>query len=134
MGRVATVSDAVGRLPAELTGFVGRRQDRADVRRLLSSSRLVTLTGFGGVGKTRLALRVGGDLSRLYADGVCFVPFGDLSDPALVAETAAAALGILDHASNVDAGRLAERLREHELLLVFDNCEHLVEACASLVG
>lgn len=100
----------------------------------MSSSRLITLTGFGGIGKTRLALRVAGELSRLYADGVCFVPFGDLSDPHLVPDTVAAALGLQDHASNFDAPRLAERLRERDLLLVFDNCEHLVDACASLAG
>jgi predicted ATPase/DNA-binding CsgD family transcriptional regulator len=134
MVHAVTASQPVSHLPVELTGFVGRRQDRADVRRLLSSSRLVTLTGFGGIGKTRLAVRVAGELSRLYADGVCFVPFGDLSDPALVPDTVAAALGLQDHGSSVDAQRLAERLREREVLLVLDNCEHLVDACADLVG
>jgi predicted ATPase/DNA-binding NarL/FixJ family response regulator len=119
-------------LPAELTGFVGRRQDRVDVRRLLSSARLVTLTGFGGVGKTRLALRAAEELGRLYGDGVWFVPFADLADPALVAETTAAALGIEDRAARMDDARLAEHLRHRELLLVFDNCEHLVDACAGL--
>jgi len=134
MVQAVSASHAVSNLPVELTGFVGRRQDRSDVRRLLSSSRLVTLTGFGGIGKTRLAVRVAGELSRLYADGVCFVPLGDLSDPDLVPDTVAAALGFQDLASSFDAQRLAERLLEHEMLLILDNCEHLVDACADLAG
>jgi len=134
MVRVVSESGVATNLPAELTGFVGRRQDRAAVRRLLSSSRLITLTGFGGIGKTRLALRVAGDVSRLYAEGVFFVPFADLSDPALVPDTVAAALGLQDHASSFDSHRLSERLGKRELLLVFDNCEHLVDACADLAG
>ena len=132
MVEVGTVPQLGSSLPAELTGFVGRRQDRVDVRRLLSSARLVTLTGFGGVGKTRLALRAAEELARLFRDGVWFVPFADLSDPALVAETTAAALGIEDRAARMDDSRLAEHLRHRELLLVFDNCEHLIDACASV--
>jgi len=68
MGQVASVSDSLSSLPAEVTGFVGRRHDRAEVRRLLSESRLVTLTGFGGVGKTRLALRMAIELQRVGPD------------------------------------------------------------------
>jgi predicted ATPase/DNA-binding CsgD family transcriptional regulator len=119
-------------LPAELTGFVGRRQDRSEVRRLLSTARLVTLTGFGGVGKTRLAVRAASEVSRIYGDGVWFVPLGEVSDPALVADATAAVLGIEDRASRMDGARVAEHLRHREVLLVFDNCEHLVDACATL--
>jgi non-specific serine/threonine protein kinase len=133
MGQLALASDPRSRLPAELTGFVGRRQDRAEVRRLLSESRLVTLTGFGGVGKTRLALRVAAELQRAFPDGVWFVPLGELSDPRLLAETTAAALGIHDQARPSDLLQLTEYLRSRELLLVLDNCEHLVDACAGLV-
>ena len=118
--------------PAELTGFVGRREDRAHVRSLLSSARLVTLTGFGGMGKTRLALRVASDLSRLYADGVWFVPFADISDPELVADVTASALGIEDRTARMNGQRLAEHLRQRESLLVFDNCEHVIDGCARL--
>jgi predicted ATPase/DNA-binding CsgD family transcriptional regulator len=119
-------------LPAELTEFVGRRQDRADVRRLLSESRLVTLTGMGGVGKTRLALRSAADLQRTMRDGVCFVPLAELSEPTLIPEATAAALGIHDRSSEFGMIRLSEYLRDRELLLVLDNCEHLIEDCAIL--
>jgi predicted ATPase/DNA-binding CsgD family transcriptional regulator len=119
-------------LPAELTEFVGRRQDRADVRRLMSESRLVTLTGMGGVGKTRLALRAAADLQRTMRDGVCFVPLAELSDPGLIVEATAAALGIHDRSSEFGMTRLSEYLRDSELLLVLDNCEHLIDDCALL--
>ena len=119
-------------LPAELTEFVGRRQDRADVRRLMSESRLVTLTGMGGVGKTRLALRAAADLQRSMRDGVCFVPLAELSDPKLIPETTAAALGIHDRSSEFGLTRLSEYLRDRELLLVLDNCEHVIDDCAIL--
>lgn len=134
MGRAVKENRAVPNLPVDVTGFVGRRKDREAVRRLLSSSRLVTLTGFGGVGKTRLAIHVAREVSRLYADGVCFVPLDDLSDPTLVSDTVAAALGLQHHPSSFDAQGLSERLREDELLLVLDNCEHLIDTCADLAA
>jgi predicted ATPase len=133
MGQVAVVPDSLSGLPAELTAFVGRRHDRGEVRRLLSQSRLVTLTGFGGVGKTRLALRLASELSRAYSDGVWFVPLGELSDSALITETIAAAFGIHDQARRVGLPKLAEYLRQRELLLVLDNCEHLIDNCAVVV-
>jgi predicted ATPase/DNA-binding CsgD family transcriptional regulator len=132
MGQLAVVSDLPSSLPADLTGFVGRRAERSEVRRLLSKSRLVTLTGLGGVGKTRLALRVATELRRVMPDGVWFVPLGELSDPDLIAETTAAALGINDRSGPSGVGRLAEYLRPRELLLVLDNCEHLIDDCADL--
>lgn len=132
MAAVATGLHAGTSLPAELTGFVGRRQDRAEVRRLLSTARLVTLTGFGGVGKTRLAIRAASEVSRIYSDGVWFVPLADLSDPALVPDAIAAALGIEDRTSHLDAARVADHLRHRDVLLLLDNCEHLVDACATL--
>jgi len=132
MGQVAGWSDSVASLPAEVTEFVGRRHDRAEVRRLLSETRLVTLTGFGGLGKTRLALRMATELQRAYPDGVWFIPLGELADPDLIAETVAAALGMHDQSGRVDIEELSEHLRVRELLLVLDNCEHLVDACASV--
>lgn len=120
-------------LPTALTDFVGRRQDRADVRRLLTEARLVTLTGLGGVGKTRLALRVAADLQRAMQDGVCFVPLAELSSPELVPEATAAALGIHDSSSEFKMIRLTEYLRDRELLIVLDNCEHLIDDCAIIV-
>jgi predicted ATPase len=79
-------------LPAEFTRFVGRRRELAELKRLLSSSRLVTLTGIGGVGKTRLSLRAAADLSRAFRDGVYLVELADLQDPALLRHTVAGAL------------------------------------------
>jgi predicted ATPase/DNA-binding CsgD family transcriptional regulator len=133
VSQLAAVPAARSSLPAELTEFVGRRQDRADVRRLLTEARLVTLTGLGGVGKTRLALRVATELQRALRDGVWFVPLAELSEPHLIPEAAAAVLGIHDRSGEFGTIRLTEYLRDRELLLVLDNCEHLVEDCAILV-
>lgn len=101
---------------------------------MLSESRLVTLTGFGGVGKTRLALQLANQLARSYPDGVCFVGLGDLSDSALIAEATASALQLHDSSGSVSVPELADFLRSRELLLLLDNCEHLVDACADLVA
>lgn len=121
-------------LPAEVTGFIGRRDDRARVRRLLSQSRVVTLTGFGGIGKTRLALRVAQDLARVYAEGVRWVPLGDLPDAEHLVEATAAALGLHDQAAKLDLSQLVGQLRTRELLIVLDNCEHIIEETAEMVG
>jgi len=132
MAQPASAHDGSSSLPAELTAFVGRRHDRAEVRRVLSESRLVTLTGLGGMGKTRLALQAVTELQRVVRDGVWFVPLAELSDPKLVADAIAAVLGIHDRSGQVGLKRLTEYLRPRELLLVLDNCEHLVEDCAVL--
>ena len=118
-----------GRLPAEVTTFVGRRFERRSVRELLSESRLVTLTGFGGIGKTRLAMRMASDFGAL-SDGVCFVPLGPIGEPDDVPDQIAAALGL--HGRSTQSGTIAvvEYLRERTLLLVLDNCEHVVDAAA----
>ncbi len=120
----------LGNLPQVLTTFVGRRNEVAETKRLLSVSRLVTLTGIGGVGKTRLALRVAEDSWRVFADGVWFVELGELGDPDLVAETVVAALGLRDQVGASPLGLLTEHLSSRSLLLVLDNCEHLVDAVA----
>jgi predicted ATPase/DNA-binding CsgD family transcriptional regulator len=122
-----------GRLPAELTSFVGRRRALAETRRLLSSSRLLTLTGSGGVGKTRLALRMAAEVRRTFPDGVWFVELGALQDPALLGHTLAGTLELSQVSANPTAD-LAEYLEDKHLLLVLDNCEHLAEACAVLVS
>src|SRR5215472_2981098 len=121
-----------GNLPAELTSFVGRRGELAEVRRLLAGSRLVTLTGIGGVGKTRLALRAAAGVRRAFRDGVWLVRLDQLRDEALVAQAVAAALGLQDRAGYAPAAALAEYLAGRQLLLVLDNCEHLVDAAAEL--
>ena len=123
---------AAGNLPAELTSFVGRRGELAEVRRLLAGSRLVTLTGVGGVGKTRLALRAAAGLRRAFRDGVWLVQLDQLRDQALVAQAVAGALGLQDRAGYAPAATLADYMAGRQLLLVLDNCEHLVDAAAKL--
>jgi non-specific serine/threonine protein kinase len=121
-----------GNLPAELTSFVGRRGELAEVRRLLAGSRLVTLTGVGGVGKTRLALRAAAGLARAFPGGEWLVRLDQLRDEALVAQAVAGALGLQDRGGYAPAAALAEYLAGRQLLLVLDNCEHLVDAVAEL--
>ena len=121
-----------GNLPAELTSFVGRRDEVAEVRRLLAGSRLVTLTGVGGVGKTRLALRAAAELRRAFPGGVWLVRLDQLRDEALVAQAIAGALGLQDRAGFSPEAALADYLAGRQLLLVLDNCEHLVDAVAKL--
>jgi non-specific serine/threonine protein kinase len=123
----------IGALPADTTSFVGRKSDVAEVRRLVSGGRLVTLTGVAGVGKTRLALRVAASLGRSFPDGVWFTELEHLRDAALVAHTVSESLGIRDETGRPQLTVLAEYLRDRKLLLVLDNCEHLRETCARLV-
>jgi predicted ATPase/DNA-binding CsgD family transcriptional regulator len=120
-------------LPQELTSFVGRRREMAEVRRLLPTTRLLTLTGAGGCGKTRLALRVASHALKEYLDGVWFVDLASLADVSLVPQAVASALGVREQTGRTLMETLTEYLKPKKLLLVLDNCEHLVEACASLV-
>lgn len=122
----------VGNLPQELTSFVGRKPELTEARRLLSESRLVTLTGPGGVGKTRLALRVASITRRAFADGVWLVEFDQLQDPALVVHTVADSLGLREQSGRPLLQAIEEHLAERRVLLVLDNCEHLVDAAAKL--
>jgi predicted ATPase len=119
-------------LPASLTSFVGRERELAEVTRLLATSRLVTLTGTGGCGKTRLALQVGADLADAFAEGVWFVDLAPLADPALVPQAVAAALGVQEAPGRPLLATLGDYLRSRNLLLLLDNCEHLLDACAQL--
>ncbi|MBO3747208.1 hypothetical protein J5X84_14110 [Streptosporangiaceae bacterium NEAU-GS5] len=111
-----------GNLPADLSGFVGRAAERATVNALLRRARLVTLTGAGGVGKTRLALRVAAD-ARQFPDGLWFVDLSAVRDPILVGEVIAERLGARSPARLIGGGRV---------LLVLDTCEHLLDACAEM--
>ncbi|MBP2328395.1 putative ATPase/DNA-binding CsgD family transcriptional regulator [Kibdelosporangium banguiense] len=113
---------------------MGRRHEVAEAKRLLSAGRLLTLTGVGGVGKTRLAVRVAEKLLRAFADGVWLVSLAPLQDEALVPHAVADVLGIRDETDRDPLAVLVEHLREQQLLLVLDNCEHLLDACARLVG
>jgi predicted ATPase/DNA-binding NarL/FixJ family response regulator len=119
-------------LPAEVTSFVGRRHEIADVKRLLSGSRLVTLTGVGGVGKTRLAYRVAGELWRAFPDGGWLVELAELENPELLMHTVSEVLGIEDRSGRPSMEVLTEHLRDMNALIVLDNCEHLRPACAAL--
>ena len=119
-------------LPIPLTSFVGRERELAEVKRLLEISRLLTLSGVGGCGKTRLASRVAADLLERYANGVWAVDLAPLGDPALVPHAVASALGLREVASRTALTTLETHLRSRHLLLVLDNCEHLVDACARL--
>ncbi|WP_328818794.1 ATP-binding protein [Nonomuraea cypriaca] len=121
-----------GGLPAEATSFVGRRHEVAEVRRLLSMSRVVTLTGGGGVGKTRLALRVGHEVRRAFRDGVWLVELGALPGPDLLVQAVAEALEIRDVTPASPVDLLAGHLRDKQALVILDNCEHLLDACAVL--
>jgi predicted ATPase/DNA-binding CsgD family transcriptional regulator len=117
-----------------LSSFVGREREIFEVRRLLGGTRLLTLTGPGGVGKTRLALEAAHDLesTTTFADGAAFVGLAELADADLVPQALAAALGIHEEAGRPVHETLRDALRSRQLLLVLDNCEHLVETCAWL--
>jgi predicted ATPase/DNA-binding CsgD family transcriptional regulator len=119
-------------LPASLTSFVGRESEMLEARRLLSMTRLLTLNGAGGCGKTRLALEVARDLVGTYPDGVWLVELAPLADPALVPQAVATALGVREQPDRPLAQTLAGYLESRQTLLVLDNCEHLVDAVAHL--
>lgn len=119
-------------LPTTLTTFIGRASELESVGRLVSTHRLVTLTGVGGVGKTRLAIEAAREAADSFPDGVWFADLAPLADPDLVRPTVAAVLGIRDQARAAGAGATLAQLGDRELLLVLDNCEHLREACAEL--
>ena len=119
-------------LPSELTSFVGRRQALADVRKLVASSRLVSLIGTGGVGKTRLAVRLASELVHQYADGVWLVDLAPLTAPNLIAQTIAVNLGVRESADRSEREALFQFCRTRSLLLVLDTCEHLLDGCAEI--
>jgi predicted ATPase/DNA-binding XRE family transcriptional regulator len=119
-------------LPAQLSSFVGREREQAELRRLIATNRLVTLTGSGGSGKTRLALQVAQALLGEFAGGAWLADLTALSDPALVLPAVAAVCGVPEAAGRSLQAGLAEFLRDRQLLLLLDNCEHLIEASAQL--
>jgi predicted ATPase len=121
-------------LPAELSSFVGRERELADVRRAVVESRLVTLTGLGGSGKSRLAVRVAAELVDRWPDGAWLVELASLTRPDRVPTAVAAALGIAEDPHRPLVETLADELRERQLLVVLDNCEHLLEPCAEFAA
>ncbi len=123
-----------GNLPGELSSFIGRTTEIAKVRQMLAEYRLLTLTGPGGCGKTRLALRVASEARVDYPDGVWLVEFAALSDETLVPQTVAAVLEVSAQAGLPISNALAAHLRDRRALLVFDNCEHVLTTCAHLTA
>jgi predicted ATPase/DNA-binding CsgD family transcriptional regulator len=119
-------------LPFQLTMLLGREQDLVDVKTSLESSRLLTLSGSGGVGKTRLALRVGVDLIGLYPHGVWFCDFSPITDAGLVASVVAKALSVREQPGRSLAESIVASLKRKHALLIFDNCEHVLGAAAEL--
>ena len=122
-----------GRLPAEPTSFVGRREELAELARLFARYRLVTLMGPGGVGKTRLAVRAAGLLAASFEDGVRFADLSGLRDPGLLAQAVGEALGLPDQSPGAALDALVDHLSGQRALLVLDACEHLLDGCAMLV-
>jgi predicted ATPase/DNA-binding CsgD family transcriptional regulator len=123
-----------GNLPLEATSFVGRRRELAEIKKKLTTARLVSLVGPGGVGKTRLAIRIGTDLGRGFAAGAWLVALADVRDASLIANAAVAALDLRDQAAMQPLQILVSYLEDKQLLLVLDNCEHLLDAAAALVA
>ncbi len=120
-------------LPAQLTSFIGRDAEMAAARTQLASSRLLTVTGMGGSGKTRLALQAAADALEDYPDGVWLVELAALSDPELVVQEVAGVLGVREEAEKKLLQTLRDTLRPQAALLILDNCEHVVDAAARLV-
>jgi len=119
-------------LPQEPNSFVGREEDLDELRKLLSISRMVTLTGPGGIGKTRLALRALALTASEFPDGVCYVELADLTNPDLVVARVASSAGVAEEHGRPLLDTLADALRLRGLLLALDNCEHLLDACAEV--
>jgi predicted ATPase/class 3 adenylate cyclase len=130
--RLKTLDTLPNNLPRQLTSFVGREREMAEIKRLLSTTDLLTLTGAGGSGKTRLALQTAADLLPSFQDGAWVVEFASLSDPDLVQQMAATATDVREQPGRPILSTLIDYLRPKDLLLLLDNCEHLLSACATL--
>ena len=128
----AMAAQTPNNLPVQLTSFIGRRRERAEVRRLFLAARLVTVMGVGGCGKTRLAIQVASDMLPEHPDGTWITELGALTDPTLVAQAAAGSLGVREEADRPLTATLSEAIGAKNMLLVFDNCEHLAAAAAAL--
>jgi len=119
-------------LALQLTSFVGRKRELDEVRALLRNTRLLTLSGAGGIGKTRLSQQVAAEVLDDFPDGVWFVELAPLSDPLLVPQSVAIVLGVKEEAGRPVIEALIKYAKDRRLLIVLDNCEHLVQACAEL--
>ena len=119
-------------LPQQVTSFIGRERELAEIKELLEGTRLLTLLGMGGLGKTRLSLQIAADVLEKYPDGVWFVDLAPIKDSSLVPAIAAQVLGVREEPAKPLTQTLCDHLKGHKLLFVLDNCEHLVSACANL--
>jgi predicted ATPase/class 3 adenylate cyclase len=124
---------AIKNFPARLTTFVGRRAEIEELRRIITNNRLVTLTGAGGIGKTRLAVEVAAQLLGEFDDGVCYVDLAPITDPQIVPVTVAHTLGLPDQPGRSTLDALRRFVGDQEILLLLDNCEHLLDACSALI-
>jgi predicted ATPase/DNA-binding SARP family transcriptional activator/DNA-binding CsgD family transcriptional regulator len=129
----APFDDAKHNLTAPMSSFVGREREMVEIKRALAMTRLLTLTGAGGTGKTRLALEVARDLVGSYPDGVWMVELAPMTEPGLVAQEVANVLGVQERPGEPLVDTLAEALEAKEMLLVLDNCEHLIEEAMRMV-
>ena len=129
----ATNTVVTQNLPVQLTSFVGRETEMIEVRRILADSRLVTLTGAGGAGKTRLAVQIAAQIVGEFGDGVWCVDLAPITDPEVVPVAVARALGVPDQPGRSTIDTLTGFIADRQMLVVLDNCEHLLEACAALV-
>jgi predicted ATPase len=120
-------------LPLQLTSFIGRETELGEIKRLVENNRFVTLTGSGGVGKTRHALQISAEVLDDFPDGAWFIELASVSDSATVISAVATALGVREDQGRPLLAALTEHLRKKTLLLLLDNCEHLLDACARLV-
>ena len=123
----------LGNLPAEPNSFVGRERDLSDLELLLSNVRALTLCGPGGIGKTRLAIRLGWQLATEFPDGAWLVELADTADPSLAARQVATVLRIGEEPDRPASATLVDALRGRKLLLILDTCEHIIDAIADLV-
>ncbi len=121
-------------LPQQLTSFLGRERELEEVGKLLESSRLLTLLGMGGLGKTRLSLQVAADALDRFADGVWFIDLAPIRDPSLVPSAVAQVLGVQEEPGRALTRTLCAHLKSRKVLLILDNCEHLVHPCAELAA
>jgi predicted ATPase/class 3 adenylate cyclase len=133
-GQWRPVREIANNLPLQATSFIGRERERAELRALMSKSRLVTLLGMGGLGKTRLSLQVAGELMAQFPDGVWFIDLAPIRDPALVVGELAQVLGVREEPGRPLLQTVCAHLRSHRALLVVDNCEQVVAACATMVA
>ena len=132
-GEANPASRSKHNLPHQLTSFIGRQQEIAQLKDVVTTNRLVTLTGAGGAGKTRLAIEAASRLIDAFPDGVWLVELAALSDPRLVAQAVAQALEVKEQPTRAVIATLSDHLASKKLLLVLDNVEHLLDACVRLV-